>query len=315
MYIFNLKKYFLIVIVILSLGYIFISQKNPCNSAFTYKIGTFDEQFGISQKEFLQVINQAADIWSTSAGKQILKYDERGDLTINLVYDERQKITQTNQSLRVDATKIHNLANTIKQQYVILENDHLIHEKEYKDMVTLFVQHQNEYSTQVSYWNQQGGAPAPTYAALLTKKKELAGEQMQLENKRLEVNRLVEEINTFINKYNLLIDSANENINTINLSAGKEFEEGVYDGNKNEITIYEFSTNKKLVRVVTHELGHALNLPHNDNQKSIMYALNQANTIILSAEDTAALQLRCTTMYPFINFYNNLKERLVSFLP
>lgn len=311
----SLRKYLPFLTIVLCLGYIFVSQKNPCNSPITYKIGNFDTRFGISQKDFLQVLNQASDIWSTSAGKKVLIYDPKGELTVNLTYDQRQKVTQTNQTLQADAAKIHELANTVKAQYQNLENNHQLREKEYETMVALFAQHQNEYGTQVSYWNAQGGAPVDVYTQLLTEKNNLTTERVVLENKRLEVNALVEQINTFINKYNLLVNSANANIDTINQSAGKEFEEGVYDSSKNEITIYEFSTNKKLIRVVTHELGHALLLPHNSNPKSIMYELNQANTITLSKEDTAALQLRCTTMYPFINYYTNLKALLLSFLP
>lgn len=310
-----LKKYRVLLALTLCLGYIFFSQKNPCDSPITYKIGTFDTRFGISQKDFLQVIDQATTIWGKSAGKSVFKYDTQGELTINLIYDNRQKTTQTNASLHADAIKINQLANSVKQQYLALENDQQLREKEYEAMLARFEQHQNDYNTQVSYWNNNGGAPQDEYTQLTNEKEKLATEQILLENKRLEVNSLVEQINAFIHKYNLLINDANARIDTVNLSAGKEFEEGLYDPNKNEINIYEFSTNKKLIRVVIHELGHALDLPHNDNPQSIMYALNQANTISLSKEDLAALQLRCETVYPFINVYNNLKERFLSFLP
>lgn len=188
-------------------------------------------------------------------------------------------------------------------------------ENEYQSMITHFKAEEKEYSTQVHYWNTQGGAPKNVFGVLTEKRNVLEQERQELEKKRLELNALVEQINTFINKYNLLVHSANTKIDTINRSAGQEFEEGVYDPMEKAITIYEFSSEKKLRRVITHELGHALNLPHNNNPESIMYALNEANTLTLSKEDVSALQQRCEVVYPFINFYNNLTEKFVSFLP
>lgn len=310
-----LRKYIWLLIIILSIGYIFFSQKNPCNSPITYKIGTFDTQFGITQKEFLQVIAEASKTWGDAVGKPVLVYSQQGDLTINLIYDERQKITQTNAALKADANKIKNLANSVKIEYLALENDRQVKEKEYEDLVVLFKQQETDYSTQVSYWNARGGASKDVYAQLIVQRDGITQQLGVIESKRLELNALVSNINTFINKYNLLVSTANTNIDTINLTAGKEFKEGIYDPLKNAITIYEFSAPKKLARVITHELGHALLLPHNNNPVSIMYPINQANTLSLSKEDKAALVLRCTTTFPFINFYNNLKERFLSFLP
>lgn len=310
------KKYSSYIIIVFCIAFIFFSQKNPCTSPITYRLGTFDERFGISQQEFLDAVNQSAEVWNNSLEKEVLKYDkEKGDVTINLVYDDRQKTTETNAILQTDAKKISELASTVKQQYLELERERKTLEKEYLAGVEEFKQRNIEYGTQVSYWNKKGGAPKDIYAELSATKEALIREQTTLENKRVRINEVIEQINTFITKYNLLVESANEVIDTINLSAGKEFEEGNYDPIEDSITIYEFSTDKKLLRVITHELGHALNLPHNDNPKSIMYALNEANTLSLSKEDILALETRCQTAYPFIFFFTNLKEKLSLILP
>lgn len=275
------------------LGYIRFSTTKPCDSPIHYTIGAFDERFGISQKDFLATIQEAEDIWEKPISKNILEYAPEGGLTIHLIYDDRQKTTQYNQLIKTDLTKINELARSVKEQYLSLTEEYAGQKQDYGDMMARFKDQQDAYAEQVAYWNTHGGAPKDVYNKLILEKEELDTEYAALDKKRLALNDSIEQINTFIHKYNLLVNNANTNIETINRSAGREFEEGVYDPAKNEITIYEFSTPDKLLRVVTHELGHALGLPHNDNPESIMYALNQAATSVLSKDDIAALQARC----------------------
>jgi predicted Zn-dependent protease len=282
------------VFVLIFILFILVSFKEkPCNSPITYKIGTFDTEFGISKEEFLNSINEASDIWGNSVDKKLFEYNPKGDLTINLIYDYRQNTTQKNELLRTDAKKISELATSIKQQYLSLQDEYKIREQEYLDLLSKFEQHKDDYDAQVIYWNNTGGAPKKEYDKLNNQKESLINEQDILENKRQQVNALIAQINLFINKYNMLIKDVNQNINKINQTAGKEFEEGVYDSGNNEITIYEFSTNKKLIRVLAHELGHALSLDHNNNSNSIMYALNESNTLVLSDEDLLSLKEKC----------------------
>jgi len=83
--------------------------------------------------------------------------------------------------------------------------------------------------------------------------------------------------------------------NTTNFSNGEEFEEGEYirDASGQRINIYEFGNETDLIRVLTHELGHALGLKHVTDPGAIMYELNQSDNEALTEADIRELSSMC----------------------
>lgn len=282
--------FFIVIVFGLILYY---QQTRLCSSPIQYKLGTFDTRFGISREAFLASIQAGADIWNKPFGKTLFEYNEKGALTINLMYDTRQQTTQQNSALQADVNKIKDAADTTKEQYIALKNEYFASKQAYNEEFALYTKRESDYSTQVTYWNDQGGAPKDEYLRLSEEQQVLIQTRTVLEKKRLAMNDLADQINLFIKKYNVLVTNANVAIDTINQNAGKEFEEGEYHSGNNTITIYEFSTDKKLKRVLAHELGHAFGLDHNNNPLSIMYPVNKASTLHLSDDDKAALSMRC----------------------
>ena len=61
------------------------------------------------------------------------------------------------------------------------------------------------------------------------------------------------------------------------------------------ITIYEFSNTTKLVRVLAHEFGHALDLDHVEDEKAIMYEINKGTALKATDADVAELNSVCRT--------------------
>ncbi len=266
---------------------------NPCDHPIKYKIGAVDAGFGMSQEQFKEKISTAVAIWNAALGKKLFEYDPNGSLTINLSYDSRQQTTQQDQVLQSTIDQNSQLADSTKQQYTALANQYDQQKSAYEEAVSKFNLDQGQYNSSVNYWNAKGGAPASQYTALQNQRKALIAEENQINTSGASLNTLVSEINSFIDKYNILVDHIKSNANIINSSAGTEFEEGVYDPNTSSITIYEYDNEVVLIRVIAHELGHALGLAHDSDPASIMYRLNQGTNETLSAEDLAELKTVC----------------------
>src|SRR4051812_13605444 len=66
----------------------------PCSRAVTYRIGTIDPRFNLTEGQVETLLQNAADKWNTVAGKSVLAYDQaHGIVTVSFVYDYRQKTT------------------------------------------------------------------------------------------------------------------------------------------------------------------------------------------------------------------------------
>jgi hypothetical protein len=272
-------------------------QKGPCESPITYKIGIIDPRFGVSVDNFIKDLDEASAIWEKPIGKPLFMYDPNGTLTINLIYDNRQQITQQEQALNQNISQTSQTADSLKLQYTALKAQYTQAESEYTAQVTQFNKTQANYNAEVSHWNSVGGAPKKQYDALMTEKDSLIAQQNALEQKRQQVNQLADSVNAFIHKYNLLVSYINSNVRAINNDglAGTQFEEGVYvrDESGKRINIYQFENQIDLTRVLAHELGHSLNIGHNANPDSIMNPINQSETLSVSPEDLQALKTEC----------------------
>ena len=289
------KKYWFLLLIVAIGGYYFYSQKGPCEVPLTYRIGTFDTSFGVSKADFLKALQDAAALWEKPIGKKLFSYDQNGQMPVNLIYDDRQKTTEKNKVLKANIDENSAVADSVKEEYDALESRYKSAKQAYDAEVTAFNQMLTDYNSKIEYWNSRGGAPQNEYEALTAEKNALALKRNALQEAQSRVNDLAAQMNALIDKYQSLAHYINSTVSTVNQTAGKEFNEGEYieDDRGALINIYEFTDRAKLVRVLAHELGHALGLEHNSNPAAIMYALNQSKNIKLTPEDLAALKTRC----------------------
>ena len=128
---------------------------------------------------------------------------------------------------------------------------------------------------------------------------------MNRQNKTAEINQHVSTVNSLVDRIKQVEGVLNNQVATLNLkvknynslgdSTGREFNEGEYVRNASgtKINIYQFKDEGQLIRVLAHELGHAIGLDHIDNPKAIMYYLNEGVNEKLTPDDLTALRNRC----------------------
>ena len=274
----------------------------PCEEPIPYTLNTFDKEFNISKTYFLSALSDAEAIWEKSAGIDLFTYEPTSSvynvLKINLIYDYRQQATSKLASLGITVQNNRASYDMLKAKLDSLKKEFEKAKSDYNARVESFNKEQKAYEDQVQYWNKRGGAPEEEYDKLKDERVALDREVAKLQTLQKNINEMVDEINSMVVVLNRLATTLNlavEKYNTVGASRGESFEEGVYiqEGLNRQIDIYEFSNRDKLVRVLAHELGHALGLGHVDDPKAIMYEFNQGNNKALVTADIEALKSKC----------------------
>lgn len=270
---------------------------NPCVSTIKYKLGDFDSKFNISKKQFLEIVNESVLMWNDAVGKKLFEYDDTGSidsLSINLIYDERQRLTDYSKLMGAEIENTKNAALSMQVQYEDLKIIFEQRKNEYVQKVDIFNTEQKKYNDTVTSWNEKGGAPQNEYNTLVLEKERLQKESEALTITRDSLTVMLADINAKITKHNEFVAYANEKVDINNSTANKKFTEGNYSPSTNKISIYQFTDETKLRRVLAHEFGHALGIDHLKNKQSIMYAVNSATTTYLDNEDIQAVKDICS---------------------
>lgn len=274
-------------------------QPRPCEEPVTYRIGHVDPRFGLSRKEVAGAIDDAASIWEKTTRLDLFQQEQKGAVEIIFVYDYRQEAADKLKGISGSIDNTKSSYDDLKARYESLKEEYEQKETALTSDIDSYNVRMHALKAESDAASQQGGAPEDVYKKLMAEKEFLDSLHDALETRRIELNNIVETLNR-------LAEAINEIANNLNLEVVKynrtgeqlreEFSQGLYEkrNGRQTITVFHFNNRDRLVRVLAHELGHALGLSHNNNTKALMYRLNQTDSLELTAEDIAALQRRCT---------------------
>lgn len=299
-----------IALVLLGFGYYYwkdisnfssglLNRSQPCQKPIMYSIGNIDPRFGLTKAELLNDMQTAEKIWESSIGKQLFEYSPTGDLKINLIYDYRQKATDAMSMIGIVINDDKSTFDALKAKYNSLTASYDKQKAQIEALVATYNTEKSAYEKDVSYWNSHKGAPKAEYDILEQKRIDLNNQITIINQQKDSLNGLIDTINSAGLILNKLIAELNLQVSTYNTAGsaiiGTTFDEGQYvsDVSGTTINIFQFDNADQLIRVLAHELGHALGLGHLANSKAIMYYLNEGINEKLTADDLTALKNIC----------------------
>jgi len=266
-----------------------------CPVPLSYRLGTIDESFSLSEAEAKADIETAAAVWEESVGRDLFVYDESATFAVNFVFDERQESLNQEQLERQELDQTRSQNNDVLQQVESLQVQYEDLTQTYKANVARYEQDLATYNADVNTYNDRGGAPPDKFSELETERVRLSRAADSLSSTAEQLNTLVSKINGLSDRGNQLVNDYNREVHVYNEEFGfaKEFTQGDYQGN--EINIYTFTNNNELINVLTHEFGHALGIGHVETNGSVMYYLMDGTDSVtnLSTDDTLAFLEVC----------------------
>jgi predicted Zn-dependent protease len=273
----------------------YTSTAAQCPAPLSYRLGTIDESFSLSEAEAKADIEAAVAVWEESVDRDLFVYDEAADFTVNFVFDERQEALNQEQTERQELDGTRDQNNAVLEQVESLQSQYDDLAQTYKANVAQYEQDLAAYNADVNTYNDRGGAPPDKFSELEAERVRLSRVADNLSSTAAQLNTLVSEINELGERGNQLVNDYNKEVHVYNEEYGfaREFTQGDYQGV--EINIYTFTDKNELINVLTHEFGHALGIGHVETSGSVMYYLMDGTDSVtdLSTDDTLAFLEVC----------------------
>lgn len=268
----------------------YLNTAHLCPAPILYRIGEVDERFSISTTTLAEIAAAAEATWEKELNRELFVYDDTAEFSINLIYDERQRLASTEEEWRQSLDAEQADYEALVKELESLGARYQSAQASYTTVREAYEARLAAYNAEVERYNNEGGAPPQVFAELEAEARQINTDLKQVLAAEKTINELATTINELGETGNKKIAAYNEAVLEYNELFGElgTFTQGDYE--RERINIYKFSDTTELSRVIVHEFGHALGIGHVEGETSVMYYLMTDRDVSqLSLTDTAAL--------------------------
>lgn len=240
---------------------------HPFDTRLRFKVDQVDAGFGLSKEQVIQLSKEAVEIWHQGTHRDdLLLYDENAQLSIHLIYDQRQQeynaLKKVEKQLLADDAQYQRQVKNLEASYQHLESQQqrLIQQRDQINYEFQKLQQRRHQPNLSAYEHEQ---LEYEFQALQRKSENFKREAEYLQQQQSSFN-----LNVSLHQHSL----ENHQQNIIQAQQrfpAREFHKGVFMGH--QIHVYQFDAEDDLRLTLAHELGHALGLYHHDDPEALMY--------------------------------------------